>query len=145
MLRVGSIVIRVDDLERQVAFWSAALNYDVGERPTATTSGSCIRGTVFGPNVSLDQVRSTVQVPPRIHLDLYAEDQAAEVQRLTGPRRHRGALGQASCRCRLRDPRGPGGQPVLRGGRRVAGAHRHRRTDPPEAVHSDEIQHAGDV
>ena len=35
-----------------------------------------------GPNVSLDRVRSTVQVPPRIHLDLYAEDQAAEVRRL---------------------------------------------------------------
>ena len=35
-----------------------------------------------GPSVSLDRVRSTVQVPPRIHLDLYAEDQAAEVARL---------------------------------------------------------------
>ena len=37
-----------------------------------------------GPNVSLDRVRSTLQVPPRIHLDLYADDQAAEVQRLLG-------------------------------------------------------------
>ena len=37
-----------------------------------------------GPNVSLDRVRSTVQVPPRIHLDLYATDQAAEVSRLIG-------------------------------------------------------------
>jgi hypothetical protein len=35
-----------------------------------------------GPNVSLDRMRSTVQVPPRIHLDLYADDQAAEVARL---------------------------------------------------------------
>ncbi|HVQ21706.1 MAG TPA: VOC family protein, partial [Candidatus Saccharimonadia bacterium] len=35
-----------------------------------------------GPNVSLDRVRSNVQIPPRIHLDLYAEDQAAEVERL---------------------------------------------------------------
>jgi hypothetical protein len=35
-----------------------------------------------GPNLSLDRVRSTVQVPPRIHLDLYTEDQAGEVKRL---------------------------------------------------------------
>jgi hypothetical protein len=35
-----------------------------------------------GPNVSLDTAPSTVQVPPRIHLDLYAQDQAAEVARL---------------------------------------------------------------
>jgi hypothetical protein len=35
-----------------------------------------------GPNLSLDRVHSTVQVPPRIHLDLYAEDQAGEVRRL---------------------------------------------------------------
>ena len=32
MIRVGSIVIRVDDIERQTAFWSAALGY---ERRTA--------------------------------------------------------------------------------------------------------------
>jgi hypothetical protein len=35
-----------------------------------------------GPNLSLDRVRSTVQIPPRIHLDLYTEDQAGEVKRL---------------------------------------------------------------
>jgi hypothetical protein len=35
-----------------------------------------------GPNVSLDRHDSSLQVPPRIHLDLYAEDQAGEVRRL---------------------------------------------------------------
>ena len=35
-----------------------------------------------GPSLSLDQVRSTVQVPPRIHLDLYTDDQPGEVARL---------------------------------------------------------------
>ena len=79
-VRVGSIVIRVDDLHRQADFWSAALDYERGEdrgdfmilRPRG---GS-------GPNVSLDRVRSEVHVPPRIHLDLYTEDQAGEVARL---------------------------------------------------------------
>ena len=35
-----------------------------------------------GPNVSLDRLRSEYRLPPRIHLDLYADDQAAEVERL---------------------------------------------------------------
>jgi predicted enzyme related to lactoylglutathione lyase len=81
MLRIGSVVIRVDDLERQAAFWEAALGY---ERRAGDSDDFILlkpRDGV-GPNVSLDQVRSQVQVPPRIHLDLYAEDQAAEVERL---------------------------------------------------------------
>jgi predicted enzyme related to lactoylglutathione lyase len=81
MLRVGSIVIRVDDLARQTAFWSAALDYV----PRAQNSDDFVLlrpRAGDGPNVSLDRVRSTVQVPPRIHLDLYADDQTAEVRRL---------------------------------------------------------------
>ena len=83
MLRVGSIVIRVDDLERQVAFWTAALGYE--RRATDADDFALLYPKDrVGPNVSLDRVRSKVQIPPRIHLDLYAEDQAAEVDRLTG-------------------------------------------------------------
>ena len=81
MIRVGSIVIRVDDLQRQTEFWMAALDY----LPRADDSEDfrLLRPRDgVGPNVSLDRVRSTLQVPPRIHLDLYAEDQAAEVRRL---------------------------------------------------------------
>jgi catechol 2,3-dioxygenase-like lactoylglutathione lyase family enzyme len=81
MLRVGSIVIRVDDLERQRAFWCAALGY-VPREGDDDTFALLHPPDGIGPNVSLDRVRSSVQVPPRIHLDLYAEDQAAEVQRL---------------------------------------------------------------
>jgi catechol 2,3-dioxygenase-like lactoylglutathione lyase family enzyme len=81
MIRVGSIVLRVDDLPRQTEFWAAALDYV----PRAETGDDFVllrpRNGV-GPNVSLDRARSTLQVPPRIHLDLYAQDQAAEVRRL---------------------------------------------------------------
>jgi predicted enzyme related to lactoylglutathione lyase len=81
MLTVGSIVIRVDDLERQAEFWQAALGYE--RRPSDADDFVLLRPKDGGgPNVSLDRVRSTVQVPPRIHLDLYTEDQAGEVQRL---------------------------------------------------------------
>ncbi|HEX7473468.1 MAG TPA: VOC family protein [Candidatus Limnocylindrales bacterium] len=80
MLRVGSIVIRVDDIQRQTAFWAAALDYE--PRPGDDDFVLLRPRDGGGPNVSLDQVRSTVHVPPRIHLDLYTEDQAGEVQRL---------------------------------------------------------------
>lgn len=80
MIRVGSIVIRADDVQRQADFWSDALSYIRRvDRPDfivlAPPDGD-------GPNVSIDGMRSEVQLPPRIHLDLYADDQTAEVQRL---------------------------------------------------------------
>ncbi len=86
MLRVGSIVIRVDDLVRQTAFWTAALDYVAREDVHAPGADFALLHprTGDGPNVSLDRVRSEVHIPPRIHLDLYAADQAAEVDRLKG-------------------------------------------------------------
>ena len=81
MLSIGSIVIRVDDLELQTAFWEAALGYIRREQTSDDFILLRPKGGV-GPNVSLDQVRSTVQIPPRIHLDLYTADQAGEVERL---------------------------------------------------------------
>ena len=82
-VRVGSIVLRVDDLRRQTAFWAAALDYVPREQPDDSTDFVLLRPRDgVGPNLSLDRVRSTLQVPPRIHLDLYTDDQADEVQRL---------------------------------------------------------------
>ena len=83
MLWVGSIVIRVDDLQREAAFWEAALDYQ--RRETGADDFLLLKPRDgIGPNVSLDRVRAAVQVPPKIHLDLYAEDQAGEVDRLKG-------------------------------------------------------------
>jgi catechol 2,3-dioxygenase-like lactoylglutathione lyase family enzyme len=81
MLRVGSIVIRVDDLRRQTEFWTAALDYVPREGNDDDFVLLRPRDGI-GPNLSLDRVRSRLQVPPRIHLDLYAADQPAEVRRL---------------------------------------------------------------
>ncbi len=86
MVTIGSIVIRVDDLQKQQAFWTAALDYVPRGPEGGDEEGFTLlrprKGT--GPNVSLDRVRATVQVPPRIHLDLYSDDQAGEVERLMG-------------------------------------------------------------
>jgi predicted enzyme related to lactoylglutathione lyase len=85
MIRVGSIVIRVDDLQRQTEFWAAALDYVPREDPSEGGDFVLMRPrNGVGPNVSLDMAHSKLHIPPRIHLDLYAEDQAAEVKRLIG-------------------------------------------------------------
>jgi catechol 2,3-dioxygenase-like lactoylglutathione lyase family enzyme len=81
VIRIGSIVLRVDDLERQTAFWTAALDYV--PREEASDDFVLLRPkNGVGPNVSLDRHHSSLQIPPRIHLDLYADNQSAEVRRL---------------------------------------------------------------
>jgi hypothetical protein len=73
----------VDDLPRQVAFWSAALDYV--PREGDDDDFALLRPhDGNGPDVSLDRWHADLQVPPRIHLDLYTEDQAGEVERLIG-------------------------------------------------------------
>ncbi len=47
-----------------------------------TRSRCCGRGMVSGRTCRWTACASEVHIPPRIHLDLYAEDQAAEVERL---------------------------------------------------------------
>jgi len=81
-LRVGSIVIRVDDVGREATFWAAALDYVVGRTDDDFAILRPRQGS--GPNLSLDQHEAVGRVPPRIHLDLYSEDQAADVDRLEG-------------------------------------------------------------
>lgn len=82
-LRVGSVVLGVSDVRRATAFWAPALGYVPRDDPDDTwvvltpPSGN-------GPNVSLDLSETPVQDRPRVHLDLYASDQAAEVDRLLG-------------------------------------------------------------
>jgi catechol 2,3-dioxygenase-like lactoylglutathione lyase family enzyme len=80
-VRIGSIVLRVDDLERQTEFWEAALGYV--RREDDSDDFVLLRPPDgVGPNVSLDQHHSAAEIPPRIHLDLYTDDQAREVERL---------------------------------------------------------------
>jgi catechol 2,3-dioxygenase-like lactoylglutathione lyase family enzyme len=84
VLRVGSIVIRVADLARMTSFWSAALDYVPREDPSDPAADFVLMRPRSGPgpNVSLDAHPSRYELPPRFHMDLYADDQAAEVARL---------------------------------------------------------------
>lgn len=83
MIRIGSIVWGVRDIPRAVEFWSAALGYgplyepDVDWALLAPTTGT---GT--GPRLALKLVGTEANPSPRHHLDLYADDQGAEADRL---------------------------------------------------------------
>ncbi|NYI69186.1 catechol 2,3-dioxygenase-like lactoylglutathione lyase family enzyme [Spelaeicoccus albus] len=78
---MGSIVIRVADLKAQINFWTKALDYLVRE-PRDDDFALLHPRQGAAPNVSLDAHYSDRLLPPRIHLDLYAQDQQAEVERL---------------------------------------------------------------
>lgn len=81
MLKVGSIVWGVRDVPRAIAFWSAALNYRLMREPSvdwailAPASGD-------GVQVAIALVSSQAEDHQRHHLDLYADDRPAEVERL---------------------------------------------------------------
>ncbi|HEX4401460.1 MAG TPA: VOC family protein [Galbitalea sp.] len=82
MLTLGSTVIGVQDVARATAFWAAALDYE----PTSPGDETWIilqARDGSGKRVSLALSETQVQEHPRIHLDLYADDQAAEIERLT--------------------------------------------------------------
>ena len=84
MMRVGSIVFRVTHLATEEAFWSAALDYVPRDHEPDDDFVLLRPRDGVGPNVSLDEHPSAHELPPRIHLDLYADDQTAEVARLKG-------------------------------------------------------------
>jgi hypothetical protein len=86
MLSIGSVVLTVEDITRAGDFWHAALGYvhrrpasedwvilDPPEKDTWDAPGASIALSVTGYPQSY---------PPRIHLDLYADDQPAEIARL---------------------------------------------------------------
>ena len=79
-VRVGSVVIDVDDFDKMMTFWQEALGYRPGrpldpEDPFVILKDPAGRG----PNVSIDGMKPE---RGRIHLDLYTDDQEGEVKRL---------------------------------------------------------------
>lgn len=83
-LRIGSIVVHVADVPRAMAFWAPALDYEPRYEPEPDWVILQPCDGRSGPNLSLDGVGANPPEFPEIHLDLYAVDQAAEVERLVG-------------------------------------------------------------
>jgi hypothetical protein len=79
-IRLGSTVINCADLELMTGFWSAALHL-VPASAEGDDEFRVLRGE--HGNLSLQRSRTPVSARDQMHLDLYSDDQAAEVARLT--------------------------------------------------------------
>jgi len=92
MLKIGSFVINCKDFDRTVAFWQEALDY-VPRRPAEDGWVVLNDPTGASPNVSVQATEDMKFGRNRMHLDLYATDQQAEVERLLklGATLHRAA------------------------------------------------------
>jgi catechol 2,3-dioxygenase-like lactoylglutathione lyase family enzyme len=88
MLSIGTTVITVEDISRAGDFWRAALGY-VDRRPPSDDwvildPPDRGHGATSAASVALSVSGYPQHYPPRLHLDLYADDQDAEIQRLLG-------------------------------------------------------------
>ena len=83
MLTIGSIVWGVRDIPQAVEFWSAALDYVPREEPSDDWA-SLVPREGAGTRLSLMQVTSDPRTHKRHHLDIFADNQGAEVDRLLG-------------------------------------------------------------
>src|SRR5712664_1519332 len=80
-IRLGSTVINCADMDLMTSFWSQVLHL----APLSPADGDEFR-VLRGDHgrLSLQLARTQVTARDQMHLDLYTDDQAAEVERLTG-------------------------------------------------------------
>jgi catechol 2,3-dioxygenase-like lactoylglutathione lyase family enzyme len=86
MIRLGSVVIGVSDVDRAVTFWSEVLGYRVHRfAETENDFTILIPPSGEGTRVALQRAETPPQEHPRVHVDLVVDSKAeqdAEVERL---------------------------------------------------------------
>jgi catechol 2,3-dioxygenase-like lactoylglutathione lyase family enzyme len=86
MLRLGTVVLGADHVERAVAFWSSALGYEIVPLPDSDDDFTILAAPDrIGIRVALHRSVTPAQERPRVHLDLIVDsavDQSSEVDRL---------------------------------------------------------------
>src|SRR5680860_12064 len=83
MLTIGSIVWGVRDYRAALEFWTAALDYRPKRDPDDDWA-LLVPKSGDGVQLAIQLVTSDAETHQRHHLDLYAMDQAAQVERLLG-------------------------------------------------------------
>lgn len=82
MAELGSIVWGVRDIPRAIDFWAAALDYELRDPPDDDWAVLVPHDGREGTQLSLKLTNS--DAAHRHHLDLFSDDQEAEVDRLLG-------------------------------------------------------------
>jgi catechol 2,3-dioxygenase-like lactoylglutathione lyase family enzyme len=87
-VRLGTIVLGADDVERAVAFWAGVLGYDVVAFPGSENGFTIlVPPDRVGTRIAVQRSATPAQERPRVHLDLVvdtAAEQSAEIDRLVG-------------------------------------------------------------
>jgi catechol 2,3-dioxygenase-like lactoylglutathione lyase family enzyme len=83
-LRLGTVVINVQDMKRAVDFWTAVLGYEQRDREWDPQFMMLVDPARQRLPVSLQLTDSRSKEPVRVHLDLYSSEQARHVERLAG-------------------------------------------------------------
>ena len=88
MLRLGTVVLGAEDVERGVRFWSEALGLEVVRFPGSGDDFTIlVPPDRVGTRIALHRSDTPVQARPRVHLDLIVDspiEQTSEVDRLVG-------------------------------------------------------------
>ena len=86
VLRLGTIVLGADDVDRAVAFWADVFGYEVVRFPDSDDDFTIlVPPDRVGTRIALQRSITPVQERPRVHLDLVvdsAAEQSAEIDRL---------------------------------------------------------------
>lgn len=83
MLTVGTVVLGAEDVPRAAAFWCAAVNL-VPRDVVADDWAVLVPADGHGTAIAVGLSDTPVQEHPRVHLDLYSPDPAADIERLVG-------------------------------------------------------------
>jgi catechol 2,3-dioxygenase-like lactoylglutathione lyase family enzyme len=88
VIRLGTIVLGADDVDRAVSFWSRVLGYEpVHFADEGNGFTILVPPSGEGTRVALQRADTPPEEHPRVHLDLVVDDaaeQAAEIERLIG-------------------------------------------------------------
>jgi catechol 2,3-dioxygenase-like lactoylglutathione lyase family enzyme len=81
-LYLATVVLNVQDMERAVRFWTAALGYVQREQDWDPSFMMLIDPKERRPSISLQLSDAPPREPVRVHLDLYTSEQGRHVERL---------------------------------------------------------------
>jgi catechol 2,3-dioxygenase-like lactoylglutathione lyase family enzyme len=86
VIRLGTVVLGVEDVDRAVRFWARVLGYEAVGFPDAENGFTIlVPPSREGTRVAVQRAESPPEQHPRVHLDLVVDnsaEQAAEVERL---------------------------------------------------------------
>jgi catechol 2,3-dioxygenase-like lactoylglutathione lyase family enzyme len=83
-LHLATVVVNVQDMDRAVSFWSAALGYERRESTTDPEFTMLVDPGGRRLPISLQKADAPPKEPVRLHLDLYTDEQSRHVERLVG-------------------------------------------------------------